>query len=183
MTAFISDSSTYTIHACRKPYCPGSGILLSQKRHLQEKKELLYNQKKKEAVNKIRYGIISCASIVPRFAQGMELTETGTVCAIASRDPAKARKLAEELSIPKAYGDYQALLDDPDIDAVYIPLINSMHYPYAKKALLYRKACTDGKAVRHTQPGSGRTVHDCPGKETVLWRYGLYPRMYSLTTA
>lgn len=130
----------YTIHACRKPYCPGSGILLSQKRHLQEKKELLYNQKKKEAaMNKIRYGIISCASIVPRFTQGMELTETGTVCAIASRDPAKARKLAEELSIPKAYGDYQALLDDPDIDAVYIPLINSMHYPYAKKALLAGK--------------------------------------------
>ncbi len=86
-------------------------------------------------MHKIRYGILSCASIVPRFCQGMELTDSGTVCAVSSRDLSKARKLADELSVPKAYGDYHTLLEDPDIDAVYIPLINSLHYPYAKQAL------------------------------------------------
>ena len=87
----------------------------------------------------VRYGILSTASIVPRFVKGMELCGNGTVDAIASRDIHKAEAAAQELGIKRAYGDYHELLADPYIDAVYIPVINSMHYTYAKDALLKGK--------------------------------------------
>jgi predicted dehydrogenase len=52
------------------------------------------------------------------------------VVAIASRDVARARASAAELGLPKAYGSYEALLDDPDIDAIYNPLPNHLHVPW-----------------------------------------------------
>ncbi|MBQ9824786.1 MAG: Gfo/Idh/MocA family oxidoreductase [Solobacterium sp.] len=85
--------------------------------------------------NIIRFGILSCASIVPRFVKGLELTETAEVTAIASRSFERARRTAAELAIGNFYAGYEELLADAEIDAVYIPLINSLHYPYAKKAL------------------------------------------------
>ncbi len=88
---------------------------------------------------KIHWGILSTATIVPRFLKAMECTEGGIVSAIASRDRKKAQAFAKEYDIEAAYDDYHAILADPSIDAVYIPLINSLHYPYAKEALLAGK--------------------------------------------
>jgi predicted dehydrogenase len=56
------------------------------------------------------------------------------VVAIASRDLSKARKLAEKLQIPNAYGSYEELLADPEVDAVYNPLPNQLHVPWTVKA-------------------------------------------------
>ncbi len=89
--------------------------------------------------DQIRFGIMSCASIVPRFVRGLEECGLGTAAAIASRSGEKAQKTAEELNIPRAYGSYEALLEDKDIEAVYIPLINSLHALWAEKALLAGK--------------------------------------------
>ncbi len=87
----------------------------------------------------VRYGILSTSSIVPRFVRGLNLTGSGTVIAIASRSSEKAAAMAQLLEIPEYYDDYEKVIQHPGIDAVYIPLINSMHYPYAKKALLAGK--------------------------------------------
>lgn len=87
----------------------------------------------------IHYGILSTASIVPRFVKGMRLTENGRICAVASRSEDKAKALAESLDIPGYYGDYRRILEDDTIDAVYIPALNSAHYPMAKDALLAGK--------------------------------------------
>ena len=57
------------------------------------------------------------------------------ITAIASREPGKANPAATALNIPKAYDTYQALLSDPEIEAVYIPLPNHLHVEYAEKAL------------------------------------------------
>jgi predicted dehydrogenase len=57
------------------------------------------------------------------------------VTAIASRDLAKAREVAGRLGIPKAYGSYEELLADPEIDAVYNPMPNHLHVPWSIKAL------------------------------------------------
>ncbi|MBR6957796.1 MAG: Gfo/Idh/MocA family oxidoreductase, partial [Erysipelotrichaceae bacterium] len=84
---------------------------------------------------KIRYGIISTASIAPRFAQAMKCTDNGKVIAVSSRNIDRARKFAEENDIPNYYGDYNVILQDPEIDAVYLPLVNSLHYEFARKAL------------------------------------------------
>ena len=87
----------------------------------------------------IRWGILSTASIVPRFIKAMECTDDGIVCAVASRSFEKAKLTADEYNIPQAYDDYHKILEDDSIDAVYIPLINSLHYSYAKEALLAGK--------------------------------------------
>ena len=57
-----------------------------------------------------------------------------TVAAIASRDLAKAREAAAALDIPTAYGSYEELLADPNIDAIYNPLPNQLHVPLTVKA-------------------------------------------------
>ena len=67
--------------------------------------------------DKIRYGILSTASTVKRFASAMEETGTGKVTAIASRTQLRAEEAAAALGIPTAYSDYHELLKDPDIDA------------------------------------------------------------------
>ncbi|MCR4950273.1 MAG: Gfo/Idh/MocA family oxidoreductase [Solobacterium sp.] len=87
----------------------------------------------------IKYGILSTASIVPRFVKGMRLTPNGEVTAIASRTKEKAEQAGKYLQIPLVFDDYHALLEHPDIDAVYVPVINSLHYQYAKDALLAGK--------------------------------------------
>lgn len=58
-----------------------------------------------------------------------------TLVALASRDAAKAETIASEHGIPQAFGDYDALLNAPDIDAVYIPLPNDIHAEYTERAL------------------------------------------------
>lgn len=84
---------------------------------------------------KIRWGILSTAAIgMKKVIPGMQAGEYSTVTAIASRDKTKARAAADELGIEKAYGSYEELLADPEIDAVYNPLPNQMHVPWTVKA-------------------------------------------------
>jgi predicted dehydrogenase len=84
---------------------------------------------------RVRWGVLGAARIavqkvIPamRDARGCELV------AIASRDAQKAADAAQRLGIPRAYGSYEALLADPEIDAVYIPLPNHLHVPWTTKA-------------------------------------------------
>jgi predicted dehydrogenase len=58
-----------------------------------------------------------------------------TVAAVAARDPARAEAFALRHGIPKAYGSYQEMLDDPDIDAIYNPLPNALHGPWTLRAI------------------------------------------------
>ena len=87
----------------------------------------------------INYGIVSTASIVPRFVTGIKESAEGQVVAIAARELDKAQKMAEELAIPQAYGSYAELFADETIDVVYIATYNRGHYPVAKEALLAGK--------------------------------------------
>jgi predicted dehydrogenase len=85
---------------------------------------------------KIRWGVLSTAGIgTKKVIPGMQRSKRGTVAAIASRDAARARAAADELGIEKAYGSYEALLADPEIDAVYNPLPNNLHVEWTLKAV------------------------------------------------
>src|SRR5438105_4878800 len=64
----------------------------------------------------------------------MQKGEWSEIAAIASRDPRKAQDAASSLHIPKAYGSYEELLADPEIEAIYNPLPNHMHVPWSIKA-------------------------------------------------
>jgi xylose dehydrogenase (NAD/NADP) len=84
---------------------------------------------------KIRWGILSTANIGrAAVIPAIQASKNGVVAAVASRDAQKGAEFASRLGIPKSCGSYEALLDDPDIDAVYIPLPNSMHYDWTIKA-------------------------------------------------
>jgi predicted dehydrogenase len=85
--------------------------------------------------NKIRWGVLSTAAIgVKKVIPAMQQGQYSTVSAIASRDLAKAQEAAKALGIPTAYGSYEELLADPNIDAIYNPLPNQLHIPWTAKA-------------------------------------------------
>jgi predicted dehydrogenase len=84
----------------------------------------------------IRWGILSTARIgIKQVIPAMQQGKLTTVTAIASRDLLRAEAVAADLVIPKAYGSYEELLADPDIDAIYNPLPNHLHVPWTLKAL------------------------------------------------
>jgi predicted dehydrogenase len=83
-------------------------------------------------MKKIRWGIISTANIgVAKVIPAIQKSKHNQVVAIASRDIGSAKAAAEKLSIEKAYGSYEALLADPEIDAIYNPLPNHLHIAYS----------------------------------------------------
>jgi predicted dehydrogenase len=87
-------------------------------------------------MDKIRWGVLSTAKIARQLViPATQQSQFGTVTAIASRDLARARSAAADLEIAKAYGSYEELLADPDVDAVYNPLPNHMHVPWSIRAL------------------------------------------------
>ena len=86
-------------------------------------------------MKKLRWGVLGVARIATRkVIPAMQAASNGEVTAIASRDLTRAEEAAAELRIPKAYGSYEELLADPDIDAIYNPLPNHLHVPYSVKA-------------------------------------------------
>ncbi len=85
--------------------------------------------------DKVRWGILSTADIgLKKVIPGMQKGSWSDVVAICSRDQAKARDAASTLGISRAYGSYDELLADPDIEAVYNPLPNQLHVPWSIKA-------------------------------------------------
>ena len=87
-------------------------------------------------MKKVRWGVISTANIgTMKVLPGMARSERCEIDAISSRDLGKAKKAARKLGIPKAYGSYEALLADPEIDAIYNPLPNHLHVDWSIKAL------------------------------------------------
>jgi D-xylose 1-dehydrogenase (NADP+, D-xylono-1,5-lactone-forming) len=83
----------------------------------------------------VKWGIVSTADINRKVVPGAHASEKVELVAVASRDQARADAYASEWEIPRAYGSYDALLADPDVEAVYISLPNTMHVEWSMKAL------------------------------------------------
>ena len=87
-------------------------------------------------MRKIRWGVLGTAGIAAGCTiPGMLEAENCTLYAIAGRDPAKAADYQSRFGFEKAFDDYDALLADPGVEAVYIPLPNSLHCAWAVRAL------------------------------------------------
>jgi predicted dehydrogenase len=85
---------------------------------------------------KVRWGVLSTANIgTEKVIPAMQSGRYCEIAAIASRDLDRARAAADRLGIPKAYGSYEELLADPEIDAIYNPLPNHLHVAWSIKAL------------------------------------------------
>src|ERR671920_974139 len=88
-----------------------------------------------QPVEPVRWGILGAANIgVRKVIPAMQRGARSHVLAIASRTLAKAQAAAEELGIARAYGSYEELLADPEIEAVYNPLPNHLHVPWTIRA-------------------------------------------------
>lgn len=87
-------------------------------------------------MEKIKWGVLSTATIaVEQVIPAIKLSEKGELFAVASRSMKKAEGVAHQFGIPNFYGDYDALLAEPQVQAVYIPLPNHLHVEWAIKAL------------------------------------------------
>lgn len=111
--------------------------------------------------NRIRWGILSTAKIgtvqvIPAMQQG----EHCEISAIASRTLDQAEQTAAELGIPRAYGSYEELLADPDIDAIYNPLPNHLHVPWSIKAIEAGKHVLCEKPIGLSS-SEGQQLVDC----------------------
>lgn len=84
--------------------------------------------------SRLRLGILGCANIARQFARDAAPSTLVDLAAVGSRDAAKAAAFAHEFGVARSHGSYEALLTDPGLDAVYIPLPNSLHAEWAVRA-------------------------------------------------
>jgi D-xylose 1-dehydrogenase (NADP+, D-xylono-1,5-lactone-forming) len=83
----------------------------------------------------VKWGIVSTANINRKVIPGAHASDKVDLVAVASRDREKAEAYAAEWKIPRAYGSYDDLLADPEIEAVYISLPNTLHCEWSIKAM------------------------------------------------
>ena len=104
-----------------------------------------------------RFGIIGTSHFAAsRMIPAIQAGRDTTVVAIASRDAGRASDMARALSIQRAYDSYEALLADPDVDAVYNPLPNHLHVPWSERAAAPRKPAGCSPLPRRTTCSSAR---------------------------
>ncbi len=83
----------------------------------------------------IRWGVIGTGGIASTFAADVALTDSGTVFAVGSRRQATAEEFGERFGVPNRYASYEAVVADPEVDAVYVGTPHPMHHPDALLAL------------------------------------------------
>ena len=99
----------------------------------------------------LSYGILSTSSIAPRFIAAVRASGRGSITALSSRNLQKAQEKAAQWEIPTAYGSHEELLQDENVNIVYISNVNSAHYAWAKAALLAGKHVVCEKPCTTTQ--------------------------------
>ncbi|MCZ8518330.1 MULTISPECIES: Gfo/Idh/MocA family protein [Paenibacillus] len=97
-------------------------------------------------MNKIKWGVLGTGWIVNKAGQGLLASGNGQWLGVAGREAGRGKALAEQYGVPRAYDSYRELLEDPDIEAVYIALLNHLHEEWAVEA------CRAGKHVLLEKP-------------------------------
>jgi predicted dehydrogenase len=127
----------------------------------------------------LRWGILSTAQIArTKVIPGLRQAARCSVVAIASRDEGRAATVAADLGIPRAHGSYEALLADPEVDAVYIPLPNHLHAEWTIAAARAGKHVLCEKPLALTAADAGRMAAVCRTEGVYLmeaFMYRLHP--------
>jgi predicted dehydrogenase len=120
------------------------------------------------STKKVRWGILSTANIgMQKVTPAIMKSPHSEVVAIASRDLSKARAAADQLGIAKAYGSYEELFADPDIDAIYNPLPNHLHVPMTVAAAKAGKHVLCEKPIA-LNAADAEALRQCPPDRIVL---------------
>ncbi len=128
------------------------------------------------AYEPVNWGILSTADINRKVIPGALASDKVELLGVASRDRARADAYAKEWGIPRAYGSYEALLADPDIEAVYISLPNTLHLPWSIKALEVGKHVLSEKPLAR-DPAAVADAFDAADRagrflmEAFMWRH------------
>jgi predicted dehydrogenase len=123
----------------------------------------------------LRWGILSTASIARhKVIPGIQRADRCRVVAIASRDMARATEVAREAGIPTAHSSYEALLADPGVDAVYIPLPNHLHAEWTIAAAQAGKHVLCEKPLALTSADAERMVEACDANGVRLMEALMY---------
>ncbi len=127
----------------------------------------------------LRWGILSTAGIArEKVIPGIQRADRCRIVAIASRDAVRAAQVAREVGIPTAHGSYQALLADPNVDAVYIPLPNHLHAEWAIAAARAGKHILCEKPLALTSADAERMIEVAEAEGVRLmeaFMYRLHP--------
>jgi predicted dehydrogenase len=130
-------------------------------------------------VETLRWGILSTANIArKKVVPGMRKARRSTIAAIASREAGRAEQVAAELDIPRAHASYEALLADPDVDAVYIPLPNHLHAEWSIAAARAGKHVLCEKPLALTADDAQRMIDVARAEGVTLmeaFMYRLHP--------
>lgn len=130
-------------------------------------------------MNELRWGILSTARIArTKVIPGIQKADRCAVVAIASRDAGQARQVAGELGIPRTHGSYEALLADPEVDAVYIPLPNNLHAEWTIAAARAGKHVLCEKPLAMSAAEAERMIDVCTTEGVRLmeaFMYRLHP--------
>ncbi len=130
-------------------------------------------------MSKLRIGVLSTANIgLEKVIPGVRRSVRGDVVAIASRDLTSAQAAADRLGIPTAHGSYEALLADPDVDAIYIPLPNHLHAEWTIAAVRAGKHVLCEKPLAMTADDADRMAAAAREAGVVLmeaFMYRLHP--------
>ena len=124
----------------------------------------------------LRVGLLSTARINDSLLEGAAATDAAEVVAVASRTEARAAAYAHERGIPRAHGSYEALLADPEVDAVYVALPNALHASWSIRALEAGKHVLCEKPLARTAAAAERAfaAADRAGRvlmEAFMWRH------------
>lgn len=129
---------------------------------------------------KLKWGIMGCAGIAKRAViPGLQLSGLNEVAAIASRDLDNAKRTAEELNIPTAYGSYEELLADDSIDVIYIPLPNHLHREWTIRAAEAGKHILCEKPLALNEKEAAEMAEACAKAGVLLseaFMYRYHPR-------
>ncbi len=124
----------------------------------------------------VRWGIVGTANIARAvFLPGMRFAGGGTAEAVASRELSTAERYAAEHGIARAVAGYQALIDDPRVDALYVPLPNSMHADWVIAALRAGKPVLSEKPLCGNLADTERVISAARETGTLLWEAFAFP--------
>ena len=125
--------------------------------------------------DKLRWGVLGVAKINERLLPAFAKAGHADLRAIASRSPQRAEEAARRAGITKAYHSYEALLDDPNVDAVYLPLPNTLHAEWARKAAERGKHVLCEKPLTPTAAEAEELIAFCKAKGVQLMDGFMWP--------
>jgi predicted dehydrogenase len=125
---------------------------------------------------RLTWGLLGASSIAKTVGAAVQQVPSAVLRAVASRDPLRAGALARSLGAPRAYGSYLELLDDPEIDAVYVSMANAQHREWVLAALLRGKhvLCEKPLALSLEEAREMATVATAQGRylmEAFMYRF------------